>query len=300
MSQRDPAAQPHDHNFLGHAQEKNERRTWLVIGLTAVTMVVEIVCGILFGSMALLADGWHMASHAAALSLTAVAYLMSRRYARDERFCFGTGKIGELAGFASALLLALIALLMAYESIKRMAHPVSIDFDQAIAVAVIGLAVNLVSAWLLWDRDHHHDHGHGHADHNLKSAYLHVIADALTSVLAIAALTAGRFGGWVWLDPVMGIVGAVVITRWSWGLLKTTGRTLLDMSSDQELSDAIRAILQNVPDVRIDDLHLWRVGPGHFSAIVSITAADPQAPDHYKRLLGDLRGLSHLTVEVNS
>ena len=230
---------PHEHVFLGENHARNERRTWLVIGLTATMMVAEIVAGTLFGSMALLADGWHMATHAGAMLIAALAYLYARRQARSDRFTFGTGKVGELAGFASALLLAVIAVLIGWESAIRLYAPVRIDFQQAVTVASIGLVVNLVSAWLLHqgghthhghDHVHPHDgtHGHEHAhphgelqDNNLRGAYLHVLADALTSVLAIAALLLGGMLGWAWLDPAIGVVGALVIARWSWACCAT-------------------------------------------------------------------------------
>lgn len=223
----------HDHVFLGDNHERNERRTWFVIALTATMMVAEITAGTLFGSMALVADGWHMSTHAAAMLIAALAYLYARKNARNPRFTFGTGKFGDLAAFASAVVLALIAVLIGWESFVRLANPVPISFPQAIAVAVIGLAVNLVCAWLLRDdhshHGHHHDdhHGHGH-DNNLRAAYLHVLADALTSVLAIFALLAGSIYGWLWLDPAMGIVGALVIAKWSWGLIRDAGGVLLD------------------------------------------------------------------------
>jgi len=300
----------HGHDFLGASQARHERRTHLVIALTAVMMVIEVTAGVIFGSMALLADGWHMASHAAALSITALGYWLARRHAADPRFCFGTGKVGELAGFASALLLGFIAVFMAYESVLRLVSPVTIAFNQAIWVAVIGLVVNLVSALML--KEEHHDHGHGHShdhdeqehghshdtDHNLKSAYMHVVADALTSVLAIVALSAGKFWGWVWLDPVMGIVGAVVIARWSWGLLRDTGRMLLDMNLSPELEQSIRRTLEQGGD-KVSDLHLWRLGPGHLGAIVSIVSHDPQPNAAYRDKLAAFDQISHLTVEVH-
>ncbi len=231
----------HEHVFLSSNQIANERRTWLVIALTATMMVLEITAGFIFGSMALLADGWHMASHAAALGITAIAYYFARHYASDKRFSFGTGKISELAGYSSALLLALIALLLAYESVTRFFSPVAIRFDAAIAVAVLGLIVNLVSALILKEKHDGHDHDYHPADHNLKAAYLHVLADALTSILAIVALTTGRFLGWVWMDPLMGIVGAIVIARWSYGLTRDTG--------DAEIKSAYRRLIrENHPD----------------------------------------------------
>ena len=300
MNSHDNDTTNHQHVFLSDAQMASERRTWLVIALTATMMVLEIAAGFIFGSMALLADGWHMASHASALGITAIAYYFARRYASDKRFSFGTGKISELAGYSSALLLALIALLMAYESVTRFFSPVAIRFNEAIAVAVLGLIVNLVSALILKEKHEGHDHDHHHEDHNLKAAYLHVLADALTSVLAIVALTTGRFLGWVWMDPLMGIVGAIVIARWSYGLTRDTGSILLDMDVNTPLSENIQNLLEAEGENHIHDLHLWRLGPGHFAAIISLSARDPQPPEHYKDLLEDIRELRHITVEVNS
>jgi cation diffusion facilitator family transporter len=318
----------HEHVFLGDDHERNERRTWFVIALTATMMVVEIVAGTIYGSMALVADGWHMSTHAAAMLISALAYVYARRHARDPRFTFGTGKLGDLAGFASAIILALIALLIGWESLLRLANPIPIDFGQAIAVAVTGLVVNLASAWLLRDGHHHHghhhhhshgqhDHGHhGHHDHgpydehhhhghqaagrdnNLRAAYLHVLADALTSVLAIIALVAGRSYGWIWLDPLMGIIGALVIARWSWGLIRDAGIILLDIVPDGEaLPQEIREALEREAD-RITDLHVWQVGPGHHAAIISLASPTPKAPSTYKDRLSHLHELSHVTVEV--
>jgi cation diffusion facilitator family transporter len=305
----------HDHVFLGVNHARNERRTWIVVGLTTLMMVGEIVAGIAFGSMALLADGVHMATHAGALSIAALAYLYARRHARDPRFSFGTGKLGELAGFASAVILGVIALLIGFESLLRFAEPVPIRFDQAIAVAILGLLVNLASAWVLHDEGHHakegtehaalrahehdgHGHHHHHHDHNLRSAYLHVLTDALTSVLAIAGLVFGKVYGLVWMDPLMGIVGGVVIARWSWGLLKGSGAVLLDTVPDDGLAEGVRERLETGGD-RIADLHLWRVGPGHTAAIVALVSDSPRAPGHYKAMLADLPQLSHVTVEVH-
>ncbi|MBW1860110.1 MAG: CDF family Co(II)/Ni(II) efflux transporter DmeF [Deltaproteobacteria bacterium] len=290
----------HEHVFLGANQQINERRTWIVIGLTASMMIVEIVCGLLFGSMALLADGWHMASHAAALGITALAYLFARRHASDPRYSFGTGKMGELAGYSSALLLAVIAVIMAYESVNRLISPVPISFDQAIAVAVLGLVVNVISALLLKGkhREEHH-HSSDHADHNIRAAYLHVLADALTSLLAIVALSSGRFLGWVWMDPFMGIVGAVIIARWSYNLMRDTGRILLDMNTRRSLPDDVRRLIESDADNQIADLHVWRVGPGYFAVIVSVITEQPRPPDHYKDLLRTLKQICHITVEVN-
>jgi cation diffusion facilitator family transporter len=312
------APQPHDHVFLGRSHERNERRTWLVIAITSAMMIAEIAAGTFFGSMALLADGWHMATHAAALLITALAYVFARRHARDSRFTFGTGKVGDLAAFASAVVLALVALLIGWESVVRLVEPRPIGFDQAIAVACIGLVVNVVCAFLLKEdhghhhhhhgahahhahHDHHdHDHGHGHGghDHNLRAAYLHVLADALTSLLAIVALLAGRSFGWVWLDPLIGILGAVIIARWSWGLMRMAGATLVDfVGTDAELPARIRQTLEREGD-RITDLHVWQVGPGHHSAIVSLRSSHPQAPSYYRGRLTSIPSLSHLTIEV--
>jgi cation diffusion facilitator family transporter len=301
----------HDHVFLGAAHDRNERRTWLVVGITATMMVAEIAGGTLFGSMALLADGWHMSTHAGALAIAAFAYRFARRHARDPRFAFGTGKLGDLAGFASAVLLALIALLIGYESVVRVFQPVPIHYPEATVIAAVGLAVNLLSAWILGaGHDHGHDHSHGHDrdddhhhhhhdhDHNLRAAFFHVMADALTSVLAIAALLAAWGYGWTWLDPAIGIVGALVIAHWSWRLIRDAGAVLLDAAPDAELDAAIRARLEQGDD-RIADLHVWRVGPGHHAAIVSLVSDSPLPALDYKMRLADLGRLSHVTVEVH-
>jgi cation diffusion facilitator family transporter len=299
----------HSHVFLGRKHDENERRTWLVVALTAVMMVAEIIGGTMFGSMALVADGWHMSTHAGALAIAALAYRFARRYAHDERFGFGTGKLGELAGYSSAIILGMIALLIGYESAFRLLNPVSISFDQAIAIAMIGLAVNLASAWLLRDahahghevhHDHeHYHHRHHHHDHNLRAAYLHVLADALTSVLAITALLAGRFYGWFWMDPVMGVVGALVIAHWSLGLLRSSGAVLLDAVPDTRLAARLKARLEQGTD-RVADLHLWRLGPGHLGVVASVVSDAPQAPEVYKARLAGFAGLSHVTVEVHA
>jgi cation diffusion facilitator family transporter len=307
----------HDHVFLGPKHGHNERRTWFVVALTAVMMVGEIVAGSLFGSMALLADGWHMATHAAALGIAALAYLFARQHAGNARFAFGTGKFGDLAAFSSAIILAIIAIQIAYESAVRLVHPVPIVYGEAIAVAVLGLAVNLVSAWLLRDthghdhhgHDHHdHDHhGHGHShghsdghrhhDNNLRAAYVHVLADAATSVLAIAALVTAMYSQWVWADPAVGIVGSLVIASWAYGLIRDSGAVLLDVSADKNLEAVIRERLETKGD-KVTDLHLWQVGPGHRAAVISVVSDNPLPPATYKRRLGGLRGLSHVTVEV--
>ncbi|MDK1373278.1 MULTISPECIES: CDF family Co(II)/Ni(II) efflux transporter DmeF [unclassified Sinorhizobium] len=309
------ASTGHDHVFLGDNHRRNERRTWFVIALTAGMMIAEIAAGTYYGSMALVADGWHMSTHAAAMLIAALAYLYARRNARNRRFTFGTGKLGDLAGFASAIVLALIALLIGWESLLRLMNPVAISFPQAISVAVLGLAVNLASAWLLSDdhshhhhaHDHHHDHdnyrhGHGAAahgrDNNLRAAYLHVLADALTSVLAIVALAAGSVYGWIWLDPLMGVVGALVIARWSVGLIRDAGSVLLDyIPTGEDLPEEIRAAIEKDGD-RITDLHVWQLGPGHHGAIVSLVTTNPQSPSLYRDKLAHLHELSHVTVEV--
>ncbi|MDH7785774.1 cation diffusion facilitator family transporter [Ochrobactrum sp. 19YEA23] len=296
----------HEHVFLGDDHARNERRTWLVIAITASMMVVEIVAGNVFGSMALTADGWHMSTHAAAMLIAALAYLYARKHVANPRFSFGTGKLGDLAAFASAIVLALIALLIGWESFLRFQAPVTIDFQEAIIVAVIGLLVNLVCAWLLKD-DHHHSHDHGHShdrnatkDQNLRAAYLHVLADALTSVLAIAALVLGSVYGWLWLDPAIGIVGAVVIARWSWGLIRDAGSVLLDyVPKDEDLPEEIEQIISR-EDAQIVDLHVWQLGPGHHGAIISIVTDKPRAPSYYRSKLAVIHDLSHVTVEVES
>jgi cation diffusion facilitator family transporter len=297
----------HDHVFLGSRHVRNERRTWFVVALTAIMMVGEIVAGTLSGSMALLADGWHMATHAAALGIAGAAYLFARRQARNSQFTFGTGKFGDLAAFASAVILAIVAIQIAFESVERLINPVAIAYRQAIAVAVLGLLVNLVSAFLLREEhdDHHHgrahDHGHAHRHHdnNLRAAYVHVLADAATSVLAIAALTLSQYFGWRWADPLVGIIGAVVIASWSVGLVRASGSVLLDVNSDSRMEGLIRQRLETRGD-RVTDLHLWQIGPGHRAAIVSLISDDPLPPAHYKRRLSGLHGLSHVTVEVET
>lgn len=298
----------HDHLFLGDSHARNERRTWLVIAITATMMVVEIVAGNLFGSIALVADGWHMSTHAAALLITALAYLYARKHAHNRRFSFGTGKLGDLAGFASAVVLAVIALLIGWESLMRLRSPVAIDFNEAIFVAVVGLAVNLLCAWLLKDDHHHHGHDHGHhahhghagADQNLRAAYLHVLADALTSVLAIAALAFGSLYGWTWLDPAMGIVGGLVIARWSWGLIRDAGSVLIDyIPEGEDLPDEIEEIITR-EGADIVDLHVWQLGPGHHGAIVSIVTDKPRAPFYYREKLAAIQDLSHVTVEIEA
>jgi cation diffusion facilitator family transporter len=293
----------HEHVFLGERHEENAKRTLWVVALTAVMMVGEIIAGTVFNSMALLADGFHMATHAGALAVAAGAYAFSKRHARSRRFSFGTGKVGDLAGFASALALAIVALGIGVESIGRLLDPRPVAFSEATFVAVVGLAVNIVSALLLagGHHGHGHSHGHGHPDHsarhhdnNMRSAFVHVLADALTSVLAIAALLSGRYLGWVWLDPVMGIVGAAVIAVWSWNLLRDTAAVLLD-TADPHLEDEVREHVEGPGDARITDLHVWRVGPGAHAAIVSVTGG--VSGETVRSRLAPVHELAHVTVE---
>jgi len=413
-------AYAHSHVFLGADHQRNERKTWGVIALCSAMMILEIGGGSIFGSLALVADGLHMSTHATALAIAALAYTYARRRAADPRFTFGTGKFGDLAGFTSAIILAMIALLIGYEAVSRLFAPIHIDFDQAIPIAVLGLLVNVASAWLLSGGDHHgHAHGrsrggHGHAheaeirsvetpfgrlllevfeegvpprfrvrfegsrnrspdakpgriaietvrpdgqrqlfafadrgdylesieeipephefkavlrlaggdrawshetafteheheehaahgtagrDNNMRAAFLHVAADAAVSVLAIIGLTTGRFFGWVWMDPVMGIVGALVIANWSYGLVRDTGAILLDMTTDQGVADRIRNAIETDGD-RLADLHLWRLGPGHLGAILSVVTATPRGADFYHARLNEVGRFSHVTVEV--
>ncbi|KAB0635724.1 cation transporter [Burkholderia stagnalis] len=317
----------HDHIFLGAAHEQNERRTWAVIALCSAMMVAEIVGGSLFGSLALVADGLHMSTHAGAMLIAALAYTYARKHAGDARFVFGTGKLGDLAGFTSAIVLAMIALLIGYEAVSRFLSPIPIHFGEAIPIAVLGLLVNLASVWLLsgdhhghghhhhrahdhdgndHDHDHDHDHGDKHAqahavatrDHNIRSAYIHVIADAAVSLLAIIGLVLARAFGWVWMDPLAGIVGALVIANWSYGLMRDTGGILLDMQSDPRMAQRVRALIEGGGD-HVADLHVWRLGPGHMSAVVSVATGDGSRDARfYHGLLDRVDGLSHVTVEV--
>jgi len=301
----------HEHIFLGAHHQRNERRSWLVVALCAATMAAEIVGGWLWGSMALVAEGLHMSTHAGALVIAAAAYAYARRHARDERFAFGTGKLGDLAAFASAIVLAMIGFLIGWESVGRLVHPVPIAFREAIPLAVLGLAVNLVSARLLQGPDEthghrhpheheYHDHRHRHerdADHNLRAAYVHVLADAAVSVLALAGLSAAWALHWLWIDPAMGIVGMLVILNWSCNLLRVAGGVLLDMRPEAIAGQVSERLQANDGD-RIADLHLWRVGPGHHAAVVSLVSDRPEAPAFYKARLADIPGLSHVTIEV--
>lgn len=302
----------HDHVYLAASHDSNARRTLWVVGLTVAMMIVEIIAGTVFNSMALLADGFHMATHAGALGIAAAAYAFARRQAHNPRFTFGTGKVGDLAGFASALLLGVVAIGIAVESAARLFEPQIVAFSEAILVALIGLAVNLASAVLLaagghahhpgGEGGHHHSHHHGHAhphgpaghDNNLRAALVHVLTDALTSVLAIVALVAGRQFGWVWLDAAIGLVGSAVILAWAWRLLSDTAAVLLD-SADPALAARVRAAVEAPGDARISDLHLWQVGPGAHAAIVSVCGIDAAA---VRRRLSGFGTLAHLTVEV--
>jgi cation diffusion facilitator family transporter len=296
----------HSHQFSAH-NHTGERRTRYVLGLTALTMLVEIVAGSLFGSMALLADGWHMATHVAAFMITLFAYRYARQHANDPSYSFGTGKVGVLGGFSSAIALATVALVMVVESLMRLAEPQVIAFDAAIGVALLGLVVNLVSALLLKDHDHdhhHHDHDHDHdhephADHNLRAAYLHVLADALTSVLAIVALLSGKYFGWNWMDAAMGLVGAAIILHWSLGLLRQTGPILLDASMPEGQRRAIAQCIEADRDNRIADLHLWRLGAEDYAAIISLVTHEPQPIEHYRALLRPFPQLKHVSIEVH-
>ncbi|AHG62312.1 CDF family Co(II)/Ni(II) efflux transporter DmeF [Advenella mimigardefordensis] len=304
----------HSHSFLGAAHDENARRTLWVVILTFAMMVVEIAAGYITGSMALLADGFHMATHAGALGIAAGAYAFARRNVNNQHFSFGTGKVGDLAGFASALVLAMVALGIAIESVARLLNPGSVAFGEAALVAIVGLLVNIVSALMLSGGHHHghdhhhhhhhaaeHGHSHGHAsggDNNMRAAYIHVLADALTSVLAIVALLAGRYFGWVWLDPLMGVVGAVVIGRWSYSLMKASATVLLDVT-DEHVAEEIRDILAPVNGIRITDLHVWQVGPQARAAIVSVTGSGLTAQQIRERLQ-PVHEISHLTIECQA
>ena len=307
----------HAHDFGQGTRRSAERRTMAVIVITGAMMVAEIAAGLFFGSMALLADGLHMASHAAALSISVFAYVYARRHAYDPGFCFGTGKANALGGFSGAVLLVVFALLMTGESLNRLINPVPIAFTQAILVAVLGLIVNGVSIFILGqgghehhggrssDHEHHHeegnDHEHArhHADHNLRSAYLHVLADALTSLLAIFALLAAKYLHMAWMDPLMGIVGAILVARWSLGLLRLTSAVLLDRQAPAHILQAVKDSIERHDDNRVADLHLWSVGPGIYAAILSVISAAPQAPEWYKTLIPGKVGVVHVTVEVH-
>lgn len=292
-----------DHNYLGAGHERNAGRTRLVMALTALVMAGEITAGAAFGSIALLADGLHVAGHVAVLGAAASAYAYARRHAGADRYSFGTGKVGDLVAFASAILLGVIAMVILYESAHRLIAPEIIVYREALIVAALGFVVNVFCVGLLWDRElheqvhggHHHEH---HADHNFLAAYLHLLTDVLTSVLAIIALLSGQFLGLVWMDPLMGMVGALVILQWAWNLLKRTANVLLDATP--AATDAVRRAVEADADNRVADLHVWRVGPGHLAAMLTIVTNEPRPPSHYKTLLAAIPGLSHVTVEVET
>lgn len=299
----------HEHRFTT-GSPSGERRTLLVTGLTAVMMLIEITAGHFFHSMALFADGWHMGTHVVALGIAAFAYLYARWHAADDRFAFGPAKIGPLGAYTSALILAGVAVYIAFEASSRLLHPAAIQFNEAIAVACFGLFVNLLSAFLLRDdHDHHHhhghahshdhDHGHDHGDLNLRAAYIHVLADAATSVAAIVALTLGKYFGWNWLDPLVGAAGALVVGQWAYGLIRDSGRILLDREMDPAATAEIREAVESDGDSRVCDLHVLRVGIKEFAVVLSVVADEPRSPQEYKERLRQHEELAHVTVEVN-
>jgi cation diffusion facilitator family transporter len=293
----------HDHVFLGHGHERAEARARAAAGVTALFMLIEITAGRFFHSMALLADGIHMATHVGALGLAAGAYWLARRHASNTRFTFGSGKFGDLAAFASAIVLGVIAAGVAFESVERLLAPVGVDYRDALIIAAVGLAVNVICAFILADsHDHDHRHGHDHhhvRDHNMRAAYIHVLADAATSVLALAALAGGLLFGLRWLDPLVGCIGAGVIASWSYGLIRDSGMVLLDAEADPHLAGEIRASVETEFDARVADLHLWRLGPGHHGLIVSLVSPGPATAESVKDTLRRrYPDLSHVTVEV--
>lgn len=294
----------HDHTFSQDRKKPGELRTIIVIVVTSVMMVVEVATGVAFGSMALLADGLHMASHAVALGISLFAYIYARKHAHDEAFSFGTGKVNALGGFTGAVLLALFAFLMVTESLHRLVSPVPISFNQAIIVAVLGLLINGASVFILGNGDGHHHHGddhdhHHHHDHNLRAAYLHVLADALTSVLAIVALLLAKYYGLIWMDPIMGVVGAILVTKWSLGLLRQTSGVLLDKQGPDELLADVSERIEAVDDNRVSDLHIWSIGPGIYAAAITIVTHTPKSTSDYKEVLKALPSIVHTTVEVH-
>ena len=289
----------HSHDF--HIDSSHgERRTLYVVILTTAMMMVEVIAGYAYGSMALLADGWHMGTHVAALSISLFAYRYARNQANNPYFSFGTGKVSSLGGFASAISLAAVALFMGAESVERLVSPEAIYFDEAILVATIGLIINLISAWLLHETKHGQEHSPQHHDQNLRAAYLHILADALTSLLAIFALVCGKAFGWIWMDAVMAIVAAAVILKWSLGLIAETSGVLLDGTPNRELAIAIKHAIESDGENKISDLHLWQVGPSSIAVIISLVSRHPREPAHYKRLLSDFEELDHTTIEVNA
>ncbi|MBF2056894.1 MAG: CDF family Co(II)/Ni(II) efflux transporter DmeF [Cyanobacterium sp. T60_A2020_053] len=288
----------HSHYFILDSQ-KSEKKTQIVMALTAVTMVVEIIAGMIFGSMALLADGWHMATHVGAFAITLFTYQYARKNRHNPQYTFGTGKVGVLGGFANAVALGIIALIMILESGMRLFNPNAIQFNEAIIVAIIGLIINLISAFLLQDDHHdHHDHDHHH-DLNLQAAYIHVLADALTSVLAIVALFTGKYLDWVWMDAIMGVVGAGVIAKWAYGLIQDTGLILLDGVTDKKVRLMIIDAIEADADNQVADFHLWYLSQDDLSVMISVVTHYPQSPEHYKKLLQHIPKLSHVLIEVN-
>ncbi|MEZ9125291.1 CDF family Co(II)/Ni(II) efflux transporter DmeF [Vibrio splendidus] len=308
----------HQHNFSSH-NSQGEKRTFYVLLLTVITMIVEIVAGTIYGSMALLADGWHMGTHAAAFGITLFAYRYAKKHAESERFSFGTGKVSVLGGYTSAIALGIVALLMLVESVHRLFNPQAIQFNEAIIVACIGLTVNVVSMFLLGD--HHHDHGHEHGhshshdhdsdhghkhvehhghhhDHNLRAAYMHVLADTLTSLLAIVALLFGKFYGWNWLDAAMGMVGAFVIAKWTMNLMKQTSPILLDENIEQDYRDSVTETL--MPYASVTDFHMWKVSGHHYSAAITLESNSDKTVSEYKQMLAKFDKINHLTLEVHS
>ncbi len=327
MHSKSIAPWQHTHIFGQDQMRSGERRTLIVVILTAAMMIVEIIAGILVGSMALLADGIHMGSHMVGLLISLIAYIYARRYANDDRFSFGTGKVNSLAGYTSAILLFMFALVMGYESLMRLFHPVGINYNTAILVAVLGLAVNGTSMLILGQHGGAHEHNHGYApapryshsetdhdhhspedhhshgtrnDHNLTSAYLHVFADAMTSVFAIFALMSAKYIGWNWADPLMGMVGAFLVARWSFSLMMNAGKVLLDHQSPQQVRQRIKSIVEGYKDTRVTDLHLWCIGPGIYSANLSVVSKYPDSPEKYKTLIPRDTGVVHATVEVHA
>ncbi len=322
MATHDLTGWRHEHAFDA-GNPAAERRTWIVAAITAATMLAEIVAGALTGSMALTADGWHMGTHVAAFAIAGIAYGLARRWAADRRFAFGTWKVEVLGAFTSALLLGVVAAALVVESVRRLLEPAAIDFGPALAVAALGLVVNLVSAWILGGHGHGHDHGHSHehdrgqdhdeghghghghghehrGDLNLRSAYVHVLADALTSILAIVALAGGMLAGWSWLDPAMGLVGAAVILWWAKGLLAQSARVLLDREMDAPVVEQVRAAIECDGDAQVADLHVWRVGRGRFACALCLVADRPLATGHYRERLGAIPAIAHVTIEVNA
>ena len=296
---------PHTHTF-SYANEKGEKRTLYVLLLTLITMAAEISAGSIYGSMALLADGWHMGTHAAAFCITLFTFRYARKHQDSRQYTFGTGKVGVLGGYTSAIGLGLVALFMFGESLHRLFNPLSIQFNEAIVVAVIGLLVNVASMFLLHDHhdhhDHHHDHDHDHEhahDHNLTAAYMHVLADALTSLLAIAALIVGKYLGWVWLDPIMGIVGALVITKWAVGLMKQTAPILLDAHIERNYEQKLLTKLAQSGG-EVMDIHMWKVSSSHYAATIRLNSEANKDAAYFRQQLAEFDKLHHLTLEVNS